>query len=243
MPQHARHAQTLPSPDVSKLPLGELQALAAAANEAATIERILAKSEDNPVSEYLRGATAFYEWDHYPPGDTWDPESGAQAYYHAHEAKERFAGEHGHFHTFLRIKSEAAGRPDLLSHLVAIAMTEEGGAFRLFTVNRWVTDENLQPAQRLIPLLDRFRIELARPSLATNRWLGAMLRTFRPQVVALLRARDQVLADWQKGKKGQSAEEDRALQVTSMIDVSLPHHLAALNALLATKPGRKTPAG
>lgn len=228
-------------PDLGKLPPGELQALAAASREALEIERLLAKSEDNPVSEYLRGASAFYEWDHYPPGDTYDPESGAQAYYHAHEAKERFAGEHGHFHTFLRIKSDA-GRPDLPCHLVAIAMTEEGGAFRLFTVNRWVTDENLQPAQRLIPLLDRFKVELARPSLATNRWLTAMLRAFRPQVVSLLRARDQVLADWQKGKKGQNAEEDRALQVTSWIDISLSRHLADLTALLAGKPARKTPA-
>ena len=233
-----RHAVRPADPDFKRLPRTELLALAAAGAEALQIERILARSDDNVVAELLRGDSAFYEWDHYPVGDVYDAESGAQFYYHAHEIKERFDAEHGHFHAFLRLKSDK-GRPDLLSHLVAISMTAEGRAFRLFTVNRWVTDENLQPAATLVPLLDSFRIELARPSFATNRWLTQMVRFYRPQIVALLKARDTVLAAWRRSHPRGEAGEDRALQVLAYVDIDLAADLRRLEALLSGRPPNK----
>ncbi|HSR70967.1 MAG TPA: hypothetical protein VLL72_01180, partial [Kiloniellales bacterium] len=66
--------------------------------------RVLARTGDNVVGELLRDHDTFYEWDHYPPGDVYDRESHAQYYYHAHPPEQRFPGEHGHFHTFLRPK-------------------------------------------------------------------------------------------------------------------------------------------
>src|SRR3546814_8384282 len=119
---------------------------------------------DNLVGELLKNNGTFYEWDHYPPGDVYDHETHGQYYYHAHAADQRFDGEHGHFHTFVRPKGMPPGvRPaplpgfaapadpnDALSHLVAIAMTPGGLPFRLFTVNRWVTGEVWYRAEDVI---------------------------------------------------------------------------------------------
>lgn len=38
---------------------------------------------------------------HYPKGDVYDAETASQYYYHAHRPE---AGEHSHFHTFIRAK-------------------------------------------------------------------------------------------------------------------------------------------
>ncbi len=52
----------------------------------------------------LSGADVVEEWAHFPPGDVIDAFTQSQYYYHAHAAEERVAGEHGHFHTFVRPK-------------------------------------------------------------------------------------------------------------------------------------------
>ena len=137
------------------LPVEQLDAMAAAGAEVVEIHRLLAKTGDNVVGELLKHHGTFYEWDHYPPGDVYDHETHGQYYYHAHAGDQRFSGEHGHFHTFVRPKGmppdvrparvpgfvPPADPNDALSHLVAIAMTPAGLPFRLFTVNRWVTGE------------------------------------------------------------------------------------------------------
>src|SRR3546814_14192456 len=64
---------------------------------------------DNLVGELLKNNGTFYEWDHYPPGDVYDHETHGQYYYHAHAADQRFDGEHGHFHTFVRPKGMPPG--------------------------------------------------------------------------------------------------------------------------------------
>ena len=72
--------------------------------EAKECLRVLGKADMNIVGECLSGQGTFYEFDHYPNGDVYDRETHAQYYYHAHRG---CAGEHGHFHTFLR----ASGMP------------------------------------------------------------------------------------------------------------------------------------
>ncbi|RMD63432.1 MAG: hypothetical protein D6826_04960 [Alphaproteobacteria bacterium] len=230
------------------LPRADLEAMAEAGQEVVEVHRVLAKTGDNVVGELLKGHETFYEWDHYPPGDVYDRESHGQFYYHAHSAEQRFVNEHGHFHTFLRPRGMPPGiKPapvpgfvmpddpdDALSHLIAIAMTKQGFAFRLFTVNRWVTGEVWYRAADVITLLDYFKIDHAQPSWPVNRWITAMVRLFRPQIVALLEARDHAVASWAEQHPDRDVFEDRELEVTSYIDISVEDQVRSVaRALMA----------
>ena len=238
--------------DFSRLERAELVAMEAAAREVRECRRVLAKTGDNVVSEALRGAAQFAAWAHYPEGDVYDPESHAQFFYHGHGEAERGAREHGHFHTFLRPRgmppgtrplvmpelaiadapSAPAGPPapqpnqgadnDELSHLVAIAMDETGEPVRLFTTNRWVTGETWYADADVVTMLDRFVVDLARPSWPLNRWITAMFRLFRPQMIELLHARDAQVMAWRRRHRGKvHVLEDRRLEVLSAVAIDV----------------------
>jgi len=230
------------------LAVAQLEAMAAAGAEVVEAHRVLAKTGDNLVGELLKHNGTFYEWDHYPPGDVYDHETHGQYYYHAHAPEQRFDGEHGHFHTFVRPKGMPRGmRParvpgfvapadpnDALSHLVAIAMSAGGLPFRLFTVNRWVTGEVWYRAEDVIRLLDVFKIDHAQPSWPVNRWISAMIVLFKPQIAELLRARDAKVAAWQQRYPDTDVYEDRDLEVTSFLDISIDDQVQGVaRALLA----------
>jgi hypothetical protein len=252
--------------DLTRLPRAELEAMARAGGEILEIERVLAKTADNVVSEALRGAGTFYEWHHYPPGDVYDHESHSQFFYHAHPPGQRSGGEHGHFHCFLRPRGMPAGivplvmpelavadapaapadsllapvaqpnqggNNDKISHLVAISMDGNGQAIRLFTVNRWVTGETWYAAEDVVRMLDRFVVDLARPSWPLNRWLTAMFRLFRPEMAALLLARDAAIMSWRRRHRGKvHVFEDRRLEVASAVEISVADQLRRIDAAL-----------
>lgn len=212
-----------------RLDHAELLAMAAAGAEAVDCMRVLAKTGHNLVGEVLAGHGVFTEWQHYPPEDVYDPDTGAQYYYHAHAAVERPAGEHGHFHTFLRLDGAEAAP----THLIGISMNREGLPFRLFTTNRWVTAETWRPAAEIIGRLDGFAVDLAKPSWPINRWLTAMLRLFRPQVRHLVLARDRAVAAWAAEHADGDVFEDRRLTVTSEMPISVEAQVQALSQALA----------
>jgi hypothetical protein len=193
-------------------------ACAAAGREALDWQRILGKSKSNVVAEVLRHEGPFYQWNHYPKGDVYDPVSHSQWYYHAHPKDQR-SGEHGHFHTFTRDGGEPA-------HLIGIAMDKFGKPIQLFTTNRWVTGERWRPAAELLPGLDRFDVELAHPSWPVNRWLVAMLRCYRPVVVELLQERDRTVERWRNEHPDADVLEDKRLEVTSSRDIDLAADVA-----------------
>jgi hypothetical protein len=245
--------------DLTKLSRAQLDVMATAGCEIRECERILHKTGDTVVGEALRDGGVFYEWNHYPEGDVYDPESHAQYYYHAHPPPQRVGNEHGHFHTFLRPRGMPAGtvplmlpelaianapaqpddpplapvaqpnqggNNDKLSHLIAIAMDQNGAPVRLFTTNRWVTGETWYAAQDVCAMLERFVIDLARPSWPLNRWLSAMFRLFAPQMVGLLHARDAAIMNWRRRHRGKvHVFEDRRLEVTSMMDIDLEEQI------------------
>jgi hypothetical protein len=231
-----REAETLPAAPawLDDLPRASLEAMLLAGREALEWRRILAKTGDNLVGEVLKHQDGFYILDHYPKGDVFDPESHAQWYYHAH-AKEERPGEHGHFHTFLRGGGMPAGiapaplpdlRPaaapnDLVCHLIAISMDKSGWPTGLFTTNRWVTAETWYAAHDVAALLDRFDLQLNKPGWPVNRWLTAMLRLFRPQIEDLLQQRDERLRAWARAHADVNPYEDRRLEVTSQLPISV----------------------
>lgn len=217
----------------------------AAGEEVIRCMRVLAKSGDNIVSEVLQGQGDFYEWDHYPKGDVFDPETHAQYYYHAHHGVKK-RGEHGHFHTFMRaagipLGSNPASDPGLivsedsekrLCHLIAIGMDSFGSPISLFTTNRWVTDETWYDGPDVIRMLDYFEVELARPSWPVNRWITALLDFFRPQIEMLIEQRDKSVADW-NSRGRENVFEDRELEIVSEIAVSVNTQLDHIHEALA----------
>ena len=224
--------------DLRSLPAKRLREMAGAGDRILECYRVLRKSDANVVAEVLRGQGEFYEWDHYPKGDVYDHETHGQYYYHAHPADLR-GGEHGHFHTFVRPKGMPAGvkpapladfkppkdKNDALSHLVAISTNKAGYPVRLFTTNRWVTGETWYAAKDVIRLVDRFLMDLAYPSWPVNIWITEMLRLFRPQIEELLLARDRTVGRWQADQPEGNTCEDRGLEITSVIEISVERQI------------------
>lgn len=230
-------------PDFAALPRVRLQTMQVGGDEILECYRVLGKAGLNVVGEVLRGQGTFYENDHYPSDDVFDNETHAQYYYHAHRGPSL---EHGHFHTFLR----AAGMPegvapvantsvepwpqggDALSHLIAISMDEAGFPVALFTVNRWVTGDTWYPAPDVEQMLDCFVIDHAFPSWPVNRWITAMFRLFRPQMVWLLKERDAAIGTWSQRHPKRNVFEDRELDVTGWLPISVEAQIASVNKAL-----------
>jgi hypothetical protein len=236
--------------DFSRLPIERLDDMSAAADEVIETLRALGKAGLNTVGRMLEHQGAFVEEQHYPSDDVFDSETKSQYYYHAHRSD---SGEHGHFHTFLR----AAGMPediapapysgdappptgdDAICHFVAISMDRTGLPAGLFTTNRWVTAETFYSAPDTIAMLDCFRVDHANPCWATNRWLSAMVRLYRPQIEALLIERDAAIAAWQTRHPDRDVYEDRELEVTSEIAIDLDADIAAIDEARAARSTTK----
>lgn len=229
---------------IDTLERGRLEDMLVAGYEILECYRVLAKGGLNIVGELLKGQGTFYEYDHFPKGDIYDEEFSSQYYYHSHREDQ---GEHGHFHTFLRsgaIPENVQPVPydgdepwptgdEALSHLISISMDPRGFPLGLFATNRWVTAEAWYRAADVIDMVDRFRIDHANPSWPTNRWMTAMMCLFKPQIAALLEHRDAVVDAWVKDHPGVDVYEDRELEVTGWLAVSVDEQLAAIRAALA----------
>ena len=226
------------------LPRERLEDMAAAALEIEESYRLLKKASANIVGQVLAHQGTFYEFDHYPSGDVYDQDTHSQYYYHAHRGE---TGEHGHFHTFLRAKgmpknTEPAPydgdgeRPmgdDALTHFVAISMNRPGFPIAMFTTNRWVTGETYYKAEDVIAMIDRFDIDHVYPCLAVNKWIGAMMRLFRPQAEALLYERDRAISNWAASHPGVDVYEDRDLEITSILRIDVAKQAAGVNRALS----------
>ncbi len=233
--------EALSVPKFKTLGNEQLESMAAAGYEVLECHQVLAKTGDNIVKELLPIDGGFRTFDHCPPGDIFDRETASQYYYHAHRED-----EHGHFHIFLREDGMPEGihpveqseaeimkeRQDKISHLIAISMDQWGYPIGLFTTNRWVTGEDWYAAADVCAMLDRFKIDHAKPSWPTNRWVTAMLQLFRPQIEALVYERDKVVVDWQKKHPNIDVFEDRNLDVASQLEISIKDQMDAVQSAL-----------
>lgn len=211
-----------------------------------TAEALAARGA-NAVSEAMKGAEEFREWDHYPKGDIRDVGSCAQYYYHSHNGA---ADEHGHFHTFLRAGgigdgltpvphdgSDAKEWPDgkdTITHFVAISMDHHGLPTHLFTTNRWVTGETVFCAADISALLPKFRMDDSEGEWAEpNRWITAMMTLFRPQIIQLLQERDAAIAARREQTKalGTDVYEDKGVEIASICEISILDQLEWLEML------------
>ena len=125
-----------------------------------------------------------------------------------------------------------ADRDDRLSHLIAVSMDSRGIPVALFTTNRWVTAENWYAAEQVCDMVDRFDIDHSQPSWPTNLWITAMLRLFRPQIADLLHRRDAAVEEWRTRHPDTDVFEDRGLEVTSWLDISVDDQVRAIETAL-----------
>jgi hypothetical protein len=239
----------------------EIERMIAAAATIRECRRDLADRNTNLLAELTAGSAIVSDWRHYPEGDVFDPKSHAQYFFHAHPTDGRPTLESGHFHTFLRPEGMPPGVAPLLlpelavadvvasppqaapikrgirdevSHLIAISIDPRGDPVRLFTTNRWVTGETWYRADDVIRMLDRFAIAELAPSEIVNRWVGAMMQLFRPQIGALLRARDAAVMAWRRRRRNQVFEDPR-LEITSSLDIGLEAQFAFVEAALSNR--------
>ena len=232
----------------------EIEQMIAAAAIVRECRRDLAARNTDVVGEVI-GSSAICAWRHYPEGEVFDATSHAQYFFHAHAPDSRPPSERGHFHTFLRAEGMPSGVAPLLlpelavadvaapppqaaplkrgerdevSHLIAIAVDVRGEPMRLFTTNRWVTGETWYRAEDVTQMLDRFSIAETEPSAVLNRWIGAMIHLFRPQIAALLQARDETVMAWRRRRRTHVFEDPR-LEITSSLDIQLDTQLALVD--------------
>jgi hypothetical protein len=232
----------------------EIEQMITAAEIIRGCRRDLSARNTDLVGEVM-GNSPICAWRHYPEGEVFDATSHAQYFFHAHAPDSRPPSERGHFHTFLRAEGmpsgvvplllpelavadvaapppQAAplkrGERDEVSHLVAIAIDVSGEPIRLFTTNRWVTGETWYRAEDVARMLDLFVIAEREPSAVLNRWIGAMIQLFRPQIAALLHARDETVMAWRRRRRTQVFEDPR-LEITSSLDIQLDTQLALVD--------------
>ncbi|MBV8507993.1 MAG: hypothetical protein JOZ11_19595 [Alphaproteobacteria bacterium] len=232
----------------------EIEQMIAAAAIIRDCRRDLAARNTDVVGEVI-GSSTICAWRHYPDGEVFDATSHAQYFFHAHALDGRQSSERGHFHTFLRAEGmpsgvvplllpelavadvaalppQAAplkrGERDEVSHLIAIAIDVRGEPIRLFTTNRWVTGETWYRAEDVARMLDRFVIAEREPSVVLNRWIGAMIHLFRPQIAALLHARDGTVMARRRRRRTHVFEDPR-LEITSSLDIQLDTQLALVD--------------
>jgi len=232
----------------------EIDRMIAAAAAIRDCRSELAARNTNLVGEVTERAPAICSWRHYPDGEVYDPKSHAQYFFHAHAQDSRQDLERGHFHTFLRAEGMPSGVTPMLlpelaladplpppqaaplkhgtreevSHLIAIAIDPRGEPIRLFTTNRWVTGETWYRAEDVIKMLDHFAVMDGGPSVVLNRWIGATVELFRPQIAALLHARDETVMAWRRRRRTHVLEDLR-LEITSSLDIELDTQLAIVD--------------
>lgn len=183
------------------------------------------------VQKTLENTERHLSMQHYPKGDRIDFQLGGQYFYHCHR-ENHLTTEHGHFHCFLRqtgIPKHIRRTPKLnwkpqnsMTHLVAIGMNQQGQPIRLFTVNRWVTDETWYAAQQTRHLIKRFKLNLQdkSPWQTIDRWVEGMVHLFSPHILWLHQQRDVVMQC-----SSPECYEDRNIEELSSLDIQLSDYI------------------
>jgi len=109
-------------------------------------------------------------------------------------------------------------------------MNADGWPIGLFAINHWVCGGAWRNAAETMRLLHRFRIDHAHPSWPVNHWIAAMMILFRPHIEALLRHRDAVVSNWARRHPDRDALEDRELEVTGYLPISMDSWIDAVHA-------------
>ncbi len=114
-------------------------------------------------------------------------------------------------------------------------MDKSGWPVGLFTTNRWVTGETWYAAHDVCSMLDGFDMKMSKSSWPVNRWLTAMIKLFQPQIIELVVQRDERITAWKMKHPDINVYEDRKLEVTSQLPISVDHQVALLEDALEAR--------
>jgi hypothetical protein len=180
-------------------------------------------------------------WKHYPKGDARDADTKSRWYYHVHAPGSRDAGEHGHFHLFLHRSQLPEGlEPKVwppqgedckahVTHLVGLSIDTVGIPRAWFTVNRFVTNEFLFPADVMIDHIPDFNVDKTSEDGLVNRFVSAMVALYRDEIAELLRERD-VRHEELVGEHGEKGyEKESGVEVLSQISIDLDAKISKMN--------------
>ncbi len=184
-----------------------------------------------PLADAVRESGAPCLWQQYRGTGASPLGTGPHAlhyYYHSHAVSGALRQEHGHYHLFAQLGADDKGTPRY-THIVAIGVDARGLPLRLFTTNRWVTNETWQTAERVVDLANRIARDTDPAEDATARWLRAQLGIFAPQINALLHHRDRRVRIRTQGGRRPGLMEDRRMHVLSQCRVSFERQLAAFD--------------
>lgn len=227
--------------DLTTLMDKELTALKTAADDLAFCEAEFAEAGNTALLRLLDGVSELETDSMYPDDAVEDISTGSQYYFHAHADR---GGEYGHFHTYVM----ANAIPDSLiclspatrgehqdparthCHLVALSVNGGGMVDGMFTINHWAAHEARYSVPVLGQILDRFSMEAPTSHALTSRWICALLKAFRPQIMTLFHEREMLLDTLDKSGGKIPACENEELEVTSSIKIDIAAQIAAINA-------------
>ncbi|QFT78304.1 hypothetical protein [Erythrobacter sp. THAF29] len=180
-------------------------------------------------------------WTHYPKKDARDANCQSRWYYHVHAPGMRDADEHGHFHLFLHRTQLPDGlEPKVwppqgeeakahVTHLVGLSINTQGIPRAWFTVNRFVTNEFLFPAEVMIEHLPDFNVDHTKEDDLVNCFVTAMVALYRGEIAELLRERDAKQAELEAEHGEKAYEKASGIEVLSQMPIDLDKKLGSLD--------------
>ncbi len=139
----------------------------------------------------------------------------SQFYYHVHDGAQN---EAGHFHT-VRFS------PRRTAHIVAISMAPSGWPQALFTVNLWAIGDAYESVDSLKRYARRFQVEESRGDPRVIRFVNLVFRLFLPEIERLQEEKAAALAAYMVAHPGVNSFEDRALEVSSRVEIDVRESL------------------
>lgn len=179
-------------------------------------------------------------WTHYPKKDARSASCKSRWYYHVHAPGSRDEDEHGHFHLFLHRTQLPDGlepkvwppqREDAkahVTHLIGLSINKVGIPRSWFSVNRFVTNEFLYPADVMIEHLPDFNVDDTKEDDLVNRFVTAMVALYRDEIAELLRERDAKQAELVAEHGDAGYEKASGVEVLSQIPIDLDEKLSSL---------------
>ncbi len=111
--------------------------------------------------------------------------------------------------------------PRRAAHIVAISMAPSGWPQALFTVYLWAIGDAYEPAENLKRYARRFQIEESRGDLRVIRFVNLVFRLFLPEIEQIQEEKAATLAAFQVAHPHVNPFEERALEITSRVEIDV----------------------
>lgn len=212
---------------LKSLPKAEIEQMIEAGEALQFLQTFFQKTSKSVYKELI-GNEKSTNWQHYPENDVIDYKNQSQYFYHSHRPE-----EHGHFHIFYRLNLEKKPPISFLPkvkkfpflHLIAISLDTDGNLKELFTTNQWVTNEVWIDSMHMKEYLEKFQIEINKPSVAANQWVNIAMYFFKIPIIILLEQRDRRLNKLFTELGIQPVLKNRSIEIITQMPITIDEHL------------------